>query len=98
MWSQLVSILLVVLRWLVSRKGSASLCDMFADVTVEFDDGESIKHGQVSRVGFDELRKRITLETSKMTIQVDLRRVRSLTMCDICGVRSKQPTEVKTDG
>lgn len=51
MWAQIASTIFMIFRLLISRRGAARLCDMFADVVVEFDDGESVKQDGVMQVG-----------------------------------------------
>lgn len=98
MWAQVASTIFMLFRLLASRRGAARLCDMFADVTLQFDDGETVVQNGVTQVGFDEVKKTVTLVTAKATTEASLKRVASISMSNISGVRAEAPMEVLTDG
>ena len=98
MWAQILSTIFMLFRLLASHRGAARLCDMFADVTIQFDDGEMIVQKGVTQVGFDEVQKTVMLVTAKVTTQANLKRVASISMSNISGVMAEAPREVITDG
>jgi len=87
-WAQIAATILTIFRILASRKGTARLCDMFADVVVQFDDGETISQKGVTQIGFNEVQKTVTLVTGKVTIQANLKHITSMSMSNISGVRA----------
>ena len=97
-WAQVASTIFMLFRLLASRRGAARLCDMFADITLQFDDGETVVQKGVTQVGFDEVQKTVTLVTAKATTQANLRRVVSVAMSNISGVKAEAPKEARTDG